>query len=399
MHIVILHILRFFDWRYTLVIKIFLCYYKVLLKYKEKNMNLKKRTLEIIAIASVMAGITVADACTGIRLTAKDGSVIHARTLEFAVDVKSDIIIVPRGYKRTGTAPNKTKGMSWTTKYASVGANGVGQPVLFDGLNEKGLAVGFFYHPHTAKYMPYKPSDAPNTLGSWELGTWILDSFATVDEVKKNINKVVVSDAIFPPWGFAPPAHFVVHDATGKSIVIEFLNGKLVVFENPLGIITNSPSYDWHMTNIRNYINISLTPVNEMKIDGVTLKSFGMGSGLHGIPGDFTPPSRFVRATIFSKASLPQKTGYDAVIEAFHILNNFDIPKGTAREHAKDKHGNVIAEFTQWTAASDLKAKKYYIRTYDNSQIKMIDLNKMNLDAKEIITIPLKSKEVVKELN
>jgi len=117
-----------------------------------------------------------------------------------------------------------------------------------------------------------------------------------------------------------------------------------------------------------------------------------------GLPGDFTPPSRFVRAAAFSQSVLPTNTGYDAVIQAFHILNNFDIPKGAARDEKRDKHGNIVADYTTWTSANDLKAKRFYFRTYDNSQIRMVDLTRMNLDAKEIATISMKGREVVREL-
>src|ERR1700720_4333405 len=83
-----------------------------------------------------------AQACTGIRLTAQDGTVVHARTLEFGIDIHSDVLVVPRGYARIGTTPDGKEGLTWKTKYASVGLNGVGLPFLFDGLNEKGLAAG-----------------------------------------------------------------------------------------------------------------------------------------------------------------------------------------------------------------------------------------------------------------
>ena len=358
----------------------------------------KKQILGICAVASIALGLSTASACTGIRLTAKDGSVIHARTLEFAVDVHSNVIMVPRGYERTGSAPKGKKGLKWTSKYASVGANGVEMPYIFDGLNEKGLAIGLFYHPTTAKYMQFKESDASKTIAPWEVGSWILENFASVQEVKDNISKIVVPEVNFPAWGFTPPVHYTVHDASGNSIVIEFLNGKTVVFDNPLGVLTNSPEFSWHMTNIRNYLNISLLPLDDMKLNGVTFKSFGMGAGLAGVPGDFTPPSRFVKAAIFSQAALPAQTGSDAVLDAFHLLNNFDIPKGTARDEKKDKHGNIVAEFTQWTSANDLKSKKFYFRTYDNSQIKSVDLTKMKLDAKKIITIPMAGKEEIKDI-
>lgn len=131
----------------------------------------------------------------------------------------------------------------------------------------------------------------------------------------------------------------------------------------------------------------------------LTLEPTGQGSGMLGLPGDFTPPSRFVRAVAFSQSVFPSKTGYDAVIEAFHILNQFDIPKGSARDGTKDANGNVQADYTLWTAASDPKARRYYFRTYDNSQIRVIDLMSMDLDAKDAVTIPIDGDEVVKSVN
>ena len=86
------------------------------------------------------------------------------------------------------------------------------------------------------------------------------------------------------------------------------------------------------------------------------------------------------------------------MLQAFHVLNQFDIPKGAAREHEKDEHGNVLADYTIWTAASDLKARKYYFRTYENSQIRSVDLMMMNLDAKDVVLISMKGNEVVKSL-
>ena len=133
-----------------------------------------------------------AQACTGIRLTAADGSVVPARTMEFAIDPHSDIMISPRGFERVGTTPDGKPGKAWKAKYASVGANGLGLKVLVDGFNEKGLAAELFYFPGTAGYMPYSPADAGNTMAPWNLGSWLLDNFASVDEVKANIGKVVV---------------------------------------------------------------------------------------------------------------------------------------------------------------------------------------------------------------
>ncbi len=360
-----------------------------------------KRTLAALTacVLSIVAGFHSAPACTGIRLIAADGTVVPARTLEFGIDLDSSVIVVPRGFARIGTTPDGKPGLAWKAKYASLGANGVRLPYIFDGLNERGLAVGTFYFPTTAQYMPYRADDAGKTIAPWEVGSWLLENFATVDEAKANIAKVVVPAVVFKAWGFAPPAHYVVHDATGKSIAIEYVGGKLNVHDNPLGVMTNSPQFDWHMTNLRNYVNFSPLNAPPVQLGSVKLQPLGQGSGMLGLPGDFTPPSRFVRAVAFSQAALPSKTGAEAVLQAFHILNNFDIPKGAARDRQKDEHGNITADYTLWTSANDLKAKRFYFRTYKSSQIRVVDLTKMNLDAKDIVTIPMSGDEVIKPLS
>jgi choloylglycine hydrolase len=364
-----------------------------------ENQNLKKIASAIGIFAMLLSSvIQPVQACTGIRLIAVDGTVVHARTMEFAIDIHSDVMMVPRDYSRTGTTPDGKEGLKWKVKYASVGLNGLGLPVLFDGLNEKGLAAGMFYFPGSAGYMPYTANDAGKTIAQWEVVSWILENFANVEEVKANIGNIVVPTVVFSGWGFAPEAHYIVHDASGKSIVIEYVAGKLSLSDNPLGVLTNSPSFDWHMANLRNYVNFSMTNVPPVQLGSVKLVPFGQGSGMLGLPGDFTPPSRFVRAVAFSQSVFPSQTGHDAVLEAFHILNQFDIPKGAARENEKDEHGNIQADYTIWTAASDLKAKQYFFRTYENSQIRMVDLMKMNLDAKDIVTISTKGDEVIKPL-
>ena len=360
--------------------------------------NQMRKTIIVAAAFCSLLAPTV-QACTGIRLIAEDGTVVHARTMEFAIDIHSDVMMIPRGFARTGTTPDGKEGLKWKAKYASVGANGVGLPVLFDGLNEKGLAAGTFYFPTSAGYMPYTAADAGKTIAQWEVGSWILENFANVEEVKAHIGNIVVPGVVFGGWGFAPEAHYIVHDATGRSIVIEYVGGKLNIHDNPLGVLTNSPAFDWHMTNLRNFVNFSMTNVPPVQLGSIKLLPFGQGSGMLGMPGDFTPPSRFVRAVAFSQSVLPSKTGDDAVLEAFHILNQFDIPKGAAREHEKDEHGNILADYTIWTAASDLKAKQYYFRTYENSQIRMVDLMKMKIDGKDMVKISMKGAENIKLLN
>ena len=109
------------------------------------------RKITSAAIAGAVALAPVAHACTGIELTAKDGGVVAARTLEFGIDPKSEVMVVPAGTAITGTLPDGGKGISYVTKYGVVGANGFGQPVILDGINEAGLYVGLFYFPGNPK--------------------------------------------------------------------------------------------------------------------------------------------------------------------------------------------------------------------------------------------------------
>lgn len=351
-----------------------------------------------LLIGSLLLGILVASAtaCTGIRLSAADGTVVQARTLEFGVELDSNVIAVPSGFERTGTTPDNKPGLRWNSKYASVGANFIDMPYVIDGVNEKGLAAGLFYFPGTAGYMPYAESDAGKTLAPWELGSYLLETCATVDEARAALAEVVVPEVVLAAWGFCPGAHYVVMDSTGEAIVLEFVGGKLHVHDNPLGVLTNDPTFDWHMTNLRNYIKFTPTGAPPLVLDGVTFSALGEGSGMLGMPGDFTPPSRFVRAVAYSQSAEPVATGEEVVLQAFHILNNFDIPKGSIRT-AKDAHGNVVAEETQWTSVCDLKARRFYFRTYANSQIRSVDVTAAPAGG-QIQTISMQGNEVIEPL-
>jgi choloylglycine hydrolase len=314
------------------------------------------------------------------------------------VDLESTVILSPRGYRRTGTTPDGLPGQSWQARYASLGADGLGLRMIVDGLNEKGLAVGLFYFPGSAGYLPYTPADAPNTVAPWELGSWILDQFASVEEVKASIGRVVVPAVLLKAWNLELEVHYIVHDASGQSLVIEYVDNQLRIHDNPLGVFTNSPSFDWHITNLRNYVNFSTTSHQPLQLGSVRLAPLGQGSGMMGMPGDFTPPSRFVRAVAFSQSIFPAQSGREAILNAFHILNNFDIPRGAARDAHRDAEGNVLADHTIWTAASDLQARQFHFRTYANSQIRRVDLMAHDLDGDAIFTVAMTGDEQIAPL-
>jgi Linear amide C-N hydrolases, choloylglycine hydrolase family len=106
-------------------------------------------------------------------------------------------------------------------------------------------------------------------------------------------------------------------NATGASLVIEPFDGVLKINDNPLGVMTNAPSFDWHMTNLRNYLKISPYNVPPLKVDGQTFAAFGQRSGLQGIPGDPTPPSRFLRALGYTLSAEKQTAQTIEPLEPF----------------------------------------------------------------------------------
>ncbi len=331
-------------------------------------------------------------ACTGIMLKAGDGTVIRARTMEFGSTLESDIIIAPRGY-HFAAAEGVPQGLQWTSKYAFVATNPLGMPAAVDGVNEKGLSGGIFYFPGYASYPP--PSSAKKTLGSWDVVTYALSLATTAEEAADIVIKAGVSSFKVSEWGITPPTHYFFADATGKAVVLEITAGGPKVYPSPLGVITNAPTYDWHMTNLATYVGLSdMLPAPE-KVGSLVVSAFGQGAGMRGLPGDFTPPSRFVRAVAFSTTALPSPTAQDAVLTAFHLLNNFDIPKGAVRSM---DNGKQTSEYTEWTSAADMTHRRLYVRTFQDSNIRMVDLMRSNLDAKDIVTIKLNQQEKITDL-
>lgn len=335
--------------------------------------------------------------CTGIRLKADNGAIIYARTLEFAQDINSEICILPRGYHFTGTTlQGKDTGLQWETRYAVVGANACHEIGVIDGVNERGLAGGLFYFSNYAQYQPM--NDASKTIAPWELITYILTTCTTVEQVRALLPNITVTDVLFEPWQSSIPLHALVHDSSGKSLVIEYVQGKLTLHDDPLGIITNAPTFDWHITNLDNYLNLSPYNPAFAKASAGTHKSdtqalpLGQGSGMLGLPGDFTSPSRFVRAVAFSTNVVDIPTESAARDAAFHLLNLFDIPHGSIRE--QEDH-EIIYERTQWTSCVDLRNKRYYWHTYATRQLQMVDLMQCSLNAQQPVIIPMEAQDII----
>ena len=311
-------------------------------------------------------------ACTGGAITAKDGSVVVGRTLEFGMPLDSKIAIWPAGSEFTGAGVNGP-GLKFTSQFGFLGAS-VGDYLdqILDGVNEKGLNVGLFYYPGSAQYPLPTPESASKALAPGQLGTWILANCANVADVRAKIASVAVEPVALDTLNSVPEVHFKVQDSSGACIVIEPVAGELKVHDNPVRVLTNSPEFPWHLTNLRNYLHLSAhNPANAV-IGGLPLSPVGMGGGGLGIPGDFTPPSRFVRMSFFLHNLAEQPDSVAAVSTLFHVLNNFDIPLGSA--HPPAGTAEINPDFTSWTAVSQLKTPAFHWKTYGSQTVRVIDL-------------------------
>lgn len=341
-------------------------------------------------------------ACTGISLHSADGGAVVARTVEWALgDAKhNQIVIFPRGKVFRAQTPDGLNGMSWKGKFGLVSVAAYDQPHGPDAMNERGLYVGVYYFPGYADYARYDKKHADRSMSVGDFMQWMLSSFETVEEVRRNLDKVLVVDVKDPRFGGAPlPFHWKIADPTGASIVVEIVDGgEIKVYDAFKGVIANSPTYDWHLTNLRNYLNLSAQPTAPLTIDGRSVAPFGGGSGLVGLPGDFTPPSRFVRAAVLSATVRPLPTSVDAVFEAFRILDGFNIPVGVTAK--PDNIASDIESATQITTAADLKNRRYYFHTMSNREVRMIDLSKIDFSTvkEQMMDVDAGKKHTVREL-
>lgn len=344
-----------------------------------------KRMFLLIATIMMSATAQKATACTGITLRTTNGETVVARTIEWAgSDLNSRYSVVPRGHVDRSFVPGgKKEGMEFTARYGYVRLAVEEEDFVVEGVNEEGLEAGLFYFPGYGQYQDYDENMKDRTISDLQLVSWILGNFKTVDEVKDAMKdvRVVTTD----PRGST--VHWRVTDQSGRQIVIEIVDKKVNFYENELGVLTNSPGFDWHRTNLNNYINLSVGPVYSRKVGQMELTAFGGGSGLHGIPGDMTPPSRFIRAAFFQTTAPQQPTTEKTVEQAFHILNNFDIPTGI--QFAEGQEVPDIPSATQWTVATDLSNRRIYYRTMHNSDIRCIDLRTINFNKVKYQTHPL----------
>ena len=283
-----------------------------------------------VVVALCVSANRPAAACTGIRILPKDGGVIAARTLEFAADLRSDVIVVPRAKDYVGTAPGGQPGLRWKSRYGIVGDQRLRRPGHRRRAQRKGSVRRHVLLPRllpSIRTVKGKTRPGGRPLGlpvtCWApVPTWPRPSRPPVacgrgDGAREH--------------GLFAPCHYIINDAGGHCVVLEYVDGALKVYENPLGRDDQFADLRLARDEPAQLCEPSVNNVPAVELAGIKFPGLGQGSGMLGLPGDFTPPSRFVRAVAFSQSALPVATAHEGVLQAFHILNQFDIPKGAAR--------------------------------------------------------------------
>lgn len=310
--------------------------------------------------------------CTAMSVTSKNKNQFFGRTMDFSYELNPEIYISPRDYKWDTGINNNV--ISNKYKFIGIGQD-IGKITFADGANELGLAGAVLFFPGYADYSNCEYSDADRiSIASIDIMNYILGNCSDIQDVIKKFNSVNIVGVEDSVTNSVAPLHWIFVDKKGKCITIEKTANGLKIFDNQLKVLANSPDFDWHMTNLRNYINISPVQQESVSWEDIIITPFGQGAGTFGLPGDYTSPSRFLRtAYLKSFTYIPEKD--DEVINTcFNIMKGVTIPKGTVIT----KRGTN--DYTQYTAFINIDSGDYYFNTYSNNQITKANINQIDSD-------------------
>ena len=330
--------------------------------------------------------------CTAITHTARD--FYFGRTLDYEIDYHEEIVLTPRNvpfsFHKLGRMPSH---------YAMIGMGVVAQkpetkedfPLYFEAVNECGLGIAGLNFVGNAHYQSC--ADGWDNLAPYELPLWILGQCATVREAKAKLQKARIVSIPFSAQFPLAQTHWLLADKT-ESLTLEPTAEGLMVYENPVGVLTNNPSFPQQLFRLNNFMGLSTEEPTNRFSDKLTLTTYSRGMGALGLPGDVSSESRFVRAAFTKLNSVcPGSSEEERVNQFFHILNTVEQVKGVCRLK-KDEY-----EVTQYTCCCNADKGIFYYTTYENHRISAVDMHRENLDGSAVLCYPLKRKEEIKFLN
>ena len=311
--------------------------------------------------------------CTGISIVSQEGHPYWGRSQDFEQEFEYAGMKIPAGTTIESTYT------PITTRYAVMGiawAQDVHQhPVILDGINEHGICGGSFYFDHFYRYVDRATIDASGkkALRGEELVTWILTQYGSLDEIKERLNSELgIVNEPGPMMGMSVPQHAVFQDDTGRSIVVEpSQENGFRIFENPVGVFANAPTFDWHLHNLKTHLERSTCRTYTYSVEE-PIERIGLEetcSGLIDIPSDYKPESRFLRAAYAKLMSLKVHDAH-AVNEVFQLLTTVNTPKGALRIRSG---GEILVPWTQYTVVYDIQSKTLYAATYDNRNVRLLE--------------------------
>ena len=335
-------------------------------------------------------------ACTGMFAQAEDGSVVYARTLEFAADMDSKVIAIPQSYKYTGATPTGVGGAEWEVKYNIIGMNFFNNDLVTDGMNDQGLEGGDFYFPGYAKFADYSAEHAGKAIAPEQFVVWVLSNFKNIKEIEAHYKDVVLVNTVNKNFGKVLPLHFLFVDKSGDSLVIEYSAKGVSTFKNPVGAFTNDPTFDWHLTNLSAFIKLRPQDVQARKLGDFELRPFGDGSGMVGLPGDATPPSRFVRVAYTLDAVKPFATAAEGIKKLMRLLKDFYLVDGVVRCGTDD--GKIENDHTEYEVYKNLNEFAFYVDVYSDINIKKVDGSKIDFRKGKLQIIDLGKDEKFEDI-
>lgn len=308
--------------------------------------------------------------CTAICVTNKN--FYFGRNLDYEHTFGEKVTITPRFFPFSFLNRKETK-----KHYAIIGMalpyNGY--PLYFDATNEMGLSIAGLNFPDNAKYT--KPIADKDNVASYELIPWILSQCATINEAKILLKKINITDEAISPDLLPTPLHWMIADRE-KALTVEQTHSGLNVYENPVGVLANNPTFDIHMFNLSNYMNVSSKEPHNNFSDKIDLKAYSRGMGGLGMPGDLSSMSRFVRASFTKLNSVYGDSEEETVNQFFHILYSVYQQKGCVM--VGDGY-----EITNYSSCCNADEGIYYYTTYNNHTVNAVDMHRENLDADKLI--------------
>ncbi len=313
--------------------------------------------------------------CTAVTYQTKDH--YFGRNLDLEYSYNETVTVTPRNYpfqfRKMGTMQRH---------YALIGMATVvdDYPLYYEATNEKGLSMAGLNFPGIATYYPEHPDK--DNVTPFELIPWLLGQCETVAQAKillrkLNLVKINFSDA-FP----LSPLHWILADRN-QSITLEPMPEGLKIYDNPVGVLTNNPPFDYQMYHLATFMNLSRHPAENRFSDRIELRPYSLGLGSAGLPGDLSSPSRFVKAAFTKLNSLSSTSESESISQFFHILGSVAQPRGLVRVR-DDKY-----EFTLYSSCCNTDRGIYYYTTYENSQITAVDMHHCDLNGCKPITYPL----------